>query len=62
MSFLRIWLAGTGLLLACAMVWALAPILVPVFGVLVSLDVLVALIVYAARALERWRGPRMPPE
>ncbi len=62
MSLLRIWLIGTAVLLASALIWAFAPILVPAFGVFVLLGGLVVLIVSAARAIERRRGPRLPPE
>jgi hypothetical protein len=62
MSLLRAWLWGTAALLACAMVWAFAPILVPLFGVFVVLGGLVVVIVTAARAFERRRGARLPPE
>lgn len=62
MSLLGIWLVGTAVLLAMAMVWAFAPILVPLFGVLAGLCLLVVAIVSAARAFERRRGPRLPPE
>jgi len=62
MSLLRAWLIGTAVPLACAMIWAFVPILVPLFGVAVVLGGLVVLIVSAARAYERRRGPRLPPE
>ena len=56
MSFLRLWLAGTAVLLIGAMIWAFAPILVVFIGILVVLGVLVAGIVSAARAFERRRN------
>ena len=62
MSLLRAWLIGTAVLLVSAMVWAFAPILVPVIGVCVALGGLVVVIVSTARAFERRRGPRSPPE
>lgn len=62
MSLLRAWFIGTAVLLASALIWAFAPILVPLFGVFVLLGALVALIVTAVRAIERRRGPRLPPE
>lgn len=62
MSLLRAWFIGTAVLLASAMIWAFAPILVPLFGVFAALGGLVLLIVLAARAFERHRGPRLPPE
>ncbi len=62
MSLLRAWLIGTAALLASVMVWAFAPILVPLFGVSAALGGLVAVIVATARAFERRRGPRLPPE
>lgn len=62
MSLLRVWLIGTAVVLASAVVWAFVPILVPLFGVFGALGGLVAVIVWAARAFERRRGPRLPPE
>jgi hypothetical protein len=59
-NFLRAWLIGTGVLLAGALVWALAPILVPVLLVLVGLGGIVALIVWLARAYERRRTGSSP--
>lgn len=56
MSLLRIWFGLTAALLAGAMIWAFAPILVVVIGVMIGLGILVAGIVAAARALERRRG------
>lgn len=59
MNLLRLWLIATAVLLAGAMVWAFAPVLVPVALVLVGLGGLVAAIVALARAFERrWRGGR----
>jgi hypothetical protein len=61
-NLLRAWLIGTGVLLAGALVWALAPILVPLVLVFVGLGAIVALIVWLARAYERrWKGgsPRL---
>ena len=60
MSLLRIWLIGTALLLASAMVWAFVPILVPLLIVFVGLGGLVAIIVWTARAYERRRGGGTP--
>lgn len=62
MSFLRVWLLMTGALLALGMIWAFAPILVPLFAVFIGLGAVVAAIVAAARALERWRGSAQPPK
>lgn len=62
MSFLQIWLIGTAVLLGMAMVWAFAPILVPIFLVTGALGTLVAAIVWGARAFERRRGPRSPDD
>ncbi len=56
MSFLQIWFGATALLLAGGMIWAFAPILVVVFGVLAALGVIVIGIVAAARTFERRRG------
>lgn len=56
MSLLRIWLTATAVLLGGAMVWAFAPILVPLFLVTIGLGGLVTLIVRGARAYERSRS------
>jgi uncharacterized integral membrane protein len=56
MSLLRAWLIGTAVLLAGALVWAFAPILVPLMMVFLGLGGLVALIVGAARTYERRRN------
>ena len=61
MILLRIWLIGTAVFLAIAMVWAFAPVLVPLIIVFFGLGGLVALIVGAARAYER-RRDRIEPE
>ncbi len=61
MILLRAWLIGTAVLLVVGMVWAFAPILVPLIIVFLGLGGLVALIVGAARAYERRRG-RIEPE
>lgn len=57
---LKLWLLGTGLLILGGMIWAFAPILVPVIAIAIGLGGLVALIVSIARKLERGRtgGPR----
>lgn len=62
MSLLRIWLTATAVLLGCAMVWAFAPILVPLFLITVGLGGLVTLIVRAVRAYERSRSRGSAPE
>ncbi len=61
MILLRAWLIGTAVLLVVGMVWAFAPILVPLIIVFLGLGGLVALIVGAARAYER-RRDRIEPE
>ncbi len=61
MILLRAWLIGTAVLLVVGMVWAFAPILVPLILVFLGLGGLVVLIVGAARAYER-RRDRIEPE
>lgn len=61
MILLRAWLIGTAVLLVVGLVWAFAPILVPLILVFLGLGGLVALIVGAARAYER-RRDRSEPE
>jgi hypothetical protein len=59
MSLLRLWLLATGALILLAVIWAFAPILIPIFVLTAGLGVVVAGVVAAARWLERARqGPR----
>lgn len=58
MSFLRIWFLATGALVLVGLIWAFAPILIPLFVITAGLGVIVAGIVAAARRLERSRQPR----
>jgi hypothetical protein len=58
MSFLRIWFLATGALILLGLIWAFAPILIPIFVITAGLGVLVAGVVAFARRLERTRGPR----
>lgn len=60
MTLLKAWLIATAVLLVGVMVWAFAPILVPLALVLLGLGGIVVVIVWAARALERWRDRRLP--
>ncbi len=57
---LKLWFFGTGLLIVGGMIWAFAPILVPVIAIAIGLGGLVAVIVSIARKFERGRtgGPR----
>jgi hypothetical protein len=57
-SVLKIWFLATAALLAGAMIWAFAPVLVVVLLVTVGLGLLVSVIVTFARWVERKRGPR----
>lgn len=57
MRWLSLWFYATAAIVLGAMIFELAPILVPMLAVTVGLGVLVAGIVRAARALERRRGP-----
>jgi len=58
MSLLRLWLLATGALILLAVIWAFAPILIPIFVLTVGLGVVVAGVVSAARWLERARERR----
>jgi hypothetical protein len=58
MSFLRIWFLATGAVILLALIWAFAPILIPMFAITAGLGVIVAGIVAFARHLERARGSR----
>jgi hypothetical protein len=55
-SVLKIWFLATAVLLAGAVIWAFAPVLVVVLLVTVGLGLLVSVIVTFARWLERKRG------
>ena len=55
MSLLRIWFLATGTLVLVGLIWAFAPILIPLFVLTAGLGVIVAGIVAAARRLERAR-------
>lgn len=57
---MRLWFLATGLFLGGAMIWAFAPVLVPVIGLTVMIGALVAGIVAFARYVERIkrRAPR----
>ena len=56
-QLLRLWLIGSALFLAGALIWAFVPVLVPVLGITAGIGGLVAGIVWGARRLERRRGP-----
>ena len=55
MSLLRIWFLATGTLVLVGLIWAFAPILIPIFVLTAGLGVIVAGVVAAARWLERSR-------
>jgi hypothetical protein len=59
-KILRIWFLATGVFLAGAMIWAFAPVLVPIIGLTAAIGVLVAGIVGLARRIERIRGGAPP--
>jgi hypothetical protein len=52
---LRLWLAGTGIVLAAIAVWAFAPVLVFVALLTVALGALAAAMIHLARRLRDWR-------
>ncbi len=58
MSVLRLWFLATAVLILLGLVWAFAPILIPIFVITAGLGVVVAGVVALARRLERARGPR----
>ncbi|MGD9803332.1 MAG: hypothetical protein AB7E81_00315 [Hyphomicrobiaceae bacterium] len=57
-TILRIWILATVAFLAGALIWAFAPLLVPVLMLTVGLGVIVAAIVSFARWVESKRGRR----
>jgi hypothetical protein len=56
-SVLKIWFLATAVLLAGAVIWAFAPVLVVVLLVTAGLGLLVWVIVAFARWVEHKRGP-----
>jgi hypothetical protein len=58
MSVVRLWFFATGALILLGLIWAFAPILIPIFVITAGLGVVVAGVVALARRLERARGPR----
>lgn len=58
MTFLRLWLAATALLLAAIAVWAFAPVLVFVFLLAAGLGLVSAAMIALARRLRVWRERR----
>lgn len=58
MSVVRLWFLATGALILLGLIWAFAPILIPIFVITAGLGVVVAGVVALARRLERARGPR----
>ncbi len=57
MSFLKLWLAATGAMLAAGMMWAFAPILIPVLIMAAVLGVVVLGVIAVARWIEARRQP-----
>lgn len=57
-TVLKLWLLATAAFLAAALIWAFAPVLVPVLGLTLGLGVLVTIIVGFARWLEQKLRPR----
>lgn len=55
MSIIKLWFAGTALVLVAAMIWSFAPVLVPMIGLTVLLGGFVAGIVALARRIESRR-------
>ncbi len=52
------WMLGTALLLAGGLIWAFAPILIPMLAVAIGLGGVVAGVIALARRLEQCRGSR----
>jgi len=57
-TILKLWFLATAAFLSAALIWAFAPVLVPLLGLTVGLGLLVLAIVAFARWLERKRGVR----
>jgi hypothetical protein len=62
MSVLRLWLLVSIGLFCLGLTWAFAPILIPALAITLGLGGVVAVVVLAARRLERWRldGAKRP--
>ncbi len=58
MNILGTWFTATALLLAVALIWAYAPVLIPLLGITAGLGVLVAAIVAVGRKVERKQAER----
>ena len=56
MQLLAIWFFVTALVILAALIWAFAPILVPVIAVAVGLGLVVPGIIWLARQLEKYRA------
>ncbi len=59
-TLLRLWLAGTGVVLLGLAVWAFAPVLLFLLLLAAALGLLSALMIWIARTLEAWRARRDP--
>ena len=58
MTLLRLWLVATAVLLAVALVWALAPVLLFLVLLTGGLGLLSALVIALANAIRAWRTRR----
>jgi hypothetical protein len=58
LTLLRLWLVATAVLLAAALVWALAPVLLFFLLLTGGLGLLSALMIAMARRLQAWRARR----
>lgn len=55
MSFLRLWLWGSGIALAVLVIWVVAPVLFLGLALTAGIGVICAIVVKLARQLERFR-------
>lgn len=58
MTLLRLWLAGTAVVLAAVAVWAFAPVLAFVFLLAAALGLVSIAMIALAHTLRRWRDRR----
>lgn len=56
-SFLRLWLWGSGVALAALIIWVVAPVLFLGLALTAGIGVICAIVVKLARKLERFRPP-----
>lgn len=62
LTLLRVWLWGTGAIIAFLIVWTIAPVLFLVLLLTAGLGVLSAAMILLARRLEAWKRHNSDPQ